>query len=66
MTKGLMHHSVDDGENRSFRMKSTPIMVSDSEFDTEIIATLFEKMAGNIDYKTVQFILSKISRKTHG
>ena len=41
-------------------------MVSDSEFDTEIIATLFEKMAGNIDYKTVQFILSKISRKTHG
>ncbi len=57
---GLAHHSVDDGENRTFRMKSTPIMLSDSDFDAKKIATLFEELAGNIDHKTVKFILSHI------
>ncbi len=60
---GLLHHSVDDGENLSFRMKSTAIMVSGSDFDAEKIAGQFEQLAGNIDYKTVQFILSKIMSK---
>ncbi len=61
--RGLLHHTVDDGENRSFRMKSTPIMVSDSDFDAEKIITKFEQLAGNIEYKTVQFILSNIAAK---
>ena len=56
----LTHHSVDDGENRTFRMKSTAIMVSDSEFDADKIARLFEELAGNIEHKTVQFVLTHI------
>ncbi len=58
--QGLGHHSVDDGENRSFRMKGTPIMVSGSDFDAEKITADFEQLAGEIEYKTVQFILSHI------
>lgn len=58
--RGLMHHSVDDGENRSFRMKSTPVMKDSSEFDPARIGGEFERLAGNMDYATVQFILSRI------
>lgn len=57
---GLAHHAVDDGENRSFRMKSTPIMMQKSDFDAEKIAVMFESLAGNIDHKTVLFVLSNI------
>ena len=57
---GISHHSVDDGENRTFRMKSTPIMLNNSEFDTEKIAARFEELAGNVEHKTVQFVLSHI------
>ena len=62
--RGLTHHSVDDGENRSFRMKSTPIMVSGSDFDANIIARQFEQLADNVDHKTVKFVLSKINAQT--
>ena len=58
--RGLVHHTVDDGENRSFRMKSTPIMVSNSDFDAEKIIAEFEQLAGNMEYKTVQFVLTRI------
>lgn len=60
---GLAHHAVDDGENRPFRMKSTPIMTHNSDFDAEKIASLFEELAGNIDHKTVLFVLSNINPK---
>lgn len=57
---GISHHSVDDGENRTFRMKSTPIMLNSSDFDAEKIASRFEELAGNVEHKTVQFVLSHI------
>ncbi len=57
---GISHHSVDDGENRTFRMKSTPIMLSNSEYDSEKIAIHFEELAGDIDHKTVLFVLSHL------
>jgi len=50
----------NDGENRTFRMKSTPIMLNNSEFDTEQIAARFEELAGNVEHKTVVFVLSHI------
>ena len=53
---GLAHHSVDDDKNRSFRVKGTPIMVSGTDFDANIIALQFEKLADNVDDKTVKFI----------
>ena len=58
--KGLLHHSVDDGESRTFRMKGSPILVSDGEFDPEIIMSKFREIAGDIDYSTVNFILDNI------
>ena len=57
---GVSHHAVDDGENRSFRMKSTPIMTKSSDFDVVKIVADFEALAGDIEHKTVQFILSHI------
>ena len=59
--RGLAHHAVDDGENRSFRMKSSPIMLSNGEFNAGKIAARFEELAGNIDHKTVQFVLSHLN-----
>ncbi|NKB36568.1 MAG: hypothetical protein GKR93_05265 [Gammaproteobacteria bacterium] len=61
--KGLMHHQVDDGENRSFRMKGTPIMVNTSDFDSGEIITKFEQLAGNIEYSIVSFILSQLGQE---
>ncbi len=61
--KGLMHHKVDDGENRSFRMKGTPIMVSNSNFNTNEILTKFEQLAGDLEYSIVNFILSQLRQK---
>ncbi len=58
--RGLAHHSVDDGENRPFHMKSTPVMTSDGEFDADKISALFEELAGDVEHKTVQFVLSHI------
>ena len=58
--KGTSHHSVDDGENQTFRMKGTPIMINDGEFNVEEIALRFEELADNLEYKTVQFVLSYI------
>lgn len=62
--KGLLHHSVDDGEGRTFRMKSSPILVSDGEFDTDNIISKFREIAGDIDYSTVEFILDNIQSAT--
>lgn len=61
--RGLMHHMVDDGENRTFRMKGSPIMVNDSEFDAENIMAKFKELAGDIDFATVDFILENIRPK---
>ena len=58
--RGLIHHTVDDGENRTFRMKGSPIMVNDSEFDTENIIKKFKDLAGDIDFATDNFILENI------
>jgi len=59
--RGLTHHDVDDGENRTFRMKGTPILVRGSDFDTGRIIREFEQQADNVEYRTVQFILSRIN-----
>ena len=61
--KGLMHHQVDDGENRSFRMKSTPIMVTSSEFDTSKISSKFQALAAELEYGIVSFVLSRLDEK---
>jgi hypothetical protein len=61
--KGLMHHQVDDGENRSFRMKGTPILVNTSDFDSAEIIAKFEQLAGDIEYHIVNFILSQLGSK---
>jgi hypothetical protein len=37
-------------------MKGTPIMVSGTDFDANIIALQFEELADNVDHKTVKFI----------
>jgi hypothetical protein len=58
--KGISHHSVDDGENRTFRMKGTPIMVNDGDFNVQEIAQRFEELAGDLEHKTVRFVLSHI------
>ena len=58
--RGIMHHAVDDGENRTFRMKGSPIMINDDEFDTEDILSKFRELAGDIEYATVNFIIDNI------
>ena len=58
--RGLMHHTVDDGENRTFRMKGSPIMINDSDFDVESIVTKFRELAGDIEFSTVNFIINTI------
>ena len=61
--KGLMHHKVDDGENRSFRMKGTPIMISNSNFNTNEIIPKFEQLAGDLEYSIVNFILTQLAQE---
>ena len=59
--RGLVHYAVDDGENRVFHMISTPIMTNEEEFDAEKISASFEKLAGDVEHKIVQFVLSRIN-----
>ena len=58
--RGIMHHAVDDGENRTFRMKGSPIMINNDEFDIENILSKFKELAGDIEYGTVSFIIEHI------
>lgn len=58
--KGLLHHAVDDGESRTFRMKGTPILLGESEYDAGEILTKFQDLAGEMEYALVNFIVEKI------
>ena len=60
--QGFSMHHVDDGENRSFRMKGTPILTERSHMDLQGLATEFEALADNMDHKTVQFILQQLAQ----
>ena len=58
--KKLSHHSVDDGEGGVFRMKSTPILVPDGEFDKEKILKLFAELGAKLEHEMFEFVRDHI------
>ena len=57
---GISHHAIDDGESRAMHMKSTPILIDVKDSDTVRVGIMFEKLAANIEYGVVSFILEHI------
>ncbi len=59
--KSIVHHSVDDGESGIFRMKSTPILTDDAEFDLGEVKALYQNLGSKLEHDLYQFILDKLN-----
>ena len=59
--EGKVHHGVDDGESGVYRMKSTPVIVADTDYDPGKIITLVKKYGGKLEHDLYEFILSALS-----
>ena len=60
-TSGFTHETVDDGESRSMRHKSSPILVSDGQYNAHKFTHLFNDLSKNIDGNITKFVLSKLA-----
>lgn len=54
----ILHHSVDDGESGIYRMKSTPVIVGDTDYDPDRIAALIRQYGGKLEHDLYEFILN--------
>jgi hypothetical protein len=54
------HYRVDEGENKAGKQKSSPILISDRDFDGEKIAHLFKAESRELDKKISRFVFDKI------
>ena len=57
---GYRHHRVDNGEDRSGKHKSAPLLDPDSNFITAVVADQFKKVAAEIDNTVADFIYEKL------
>ena len=57
---GFHHDRVDDGENRPFKYKGTPILVPDGELNLEKVAEKFRENAALIDRDIFEFIYERL------
>jgi len=58
---GYVHERVDDGEHRPGKMKATPILVLDGQFEHEKIASVFKEESSEIEERISKLVYEKIS-----
>lgn len=58
---GFIHERVDDGENRTFQYKSTPILTPDGNFDVVAVTNDFRKRSNEIDSNVTSFVLDRLA-----
>jgi hypothetical protein len=54
--QGFLHQKVDDGENRGYDHKETPILVPDGTFAAKKISRLFHDNSRDIDNAVADFV----------
>lgn len=59
--EGIVHHSVDDGESGIYRMKSTPVIITDTSYDPARITAMIEQHGGKLEHDLYEFILARLS-----
>jgi hypothetical protein len=57
---GYSHELVDDGENRPFRYKSTPVLLPDGAFDASAVAEDFRERSSHIDKQVSAFVYARL------
>ena len=57
---GLFAHSVDSGTLNPSKMKSSPMLTENIEFDVNHIRDLFEKNGKKLEHDLYEFILSRL------
>ena len=58
-TGSYVHAKVDDGE-RPFGTKSTPILVSDGDFDSDRVAAEFREASRNMDRDIAELVYARL------
>lgn len=59
--EGLLHHTVDDGEGGIYRMKSTPVIMEETDYDAGRIADLIKQHGGKLEHDLYEFILAHLT-----
>lgn len=57
---GYMHSRVEDGEERPGRLKSSPVLLVEGEFDKRLIADRFQRSCADLQEDTAVFIYDRI------
>ena len=63
---GVANYSVDDGEGATFRMKSTPVIVADSEYDMDKVIHLVEQQGFKLEHDLFEFIIAALTENRAG
>ncbi len=58
--RGYSHESLDEGEDRPFRYKMTPVAVPDGVFNQEEVLDRFLKESEEIDSDVREFVAGKL------
>lgn len=59
---GFSHHRIDDGENRPGKVKASPILVPDGQFDYKTIAQKFHQTSQEIEERIATFVYNKLKQ----
>ena len=54
------HMAVDDGEDRPFRHKATPILISDGTFDVEVVSDAFLRESAELPAEIVVLVVGQL------
>ena len=57
---GYSHEKIDSGETSVHSYKITPIMMPDSEFDCDALASHFRTISTNLDKALADFVYEKL------
>lgn len=58
---GYSHNSIELGESKIGKLKSTPILISDGHFNKDVILNSFAKESANVDRKIRDFVLERLT-----
>lgn len=58
--RGYSHENLDEGEDRAFRYKMSPIALPDGFFDSRAVAAVFHDMSAGIEPELRQLIYAKL------
>ena len=61
-TSGFMHASIDDGEQRPGRYKSSPVHVADGIFDAKRVHRLFAQESHTLPKEIAEYVLQAIEK----